>query len=168
MLYDVTSSDIEGSCCSLAHLGHSRDCRKGTLQAVYGLLCAPDRCPTAIKAFADRTSDPKMLATQVGKLKHRFGLNHVALVGNRGVVTQARLTEEVKTAGLEWITALRGPAIKGLVTGGVLPLSLFDERDMTSITSSEFPDERLIVCGNPGLAAQRAQKMPGTGGRHQT
>src|SRR5271168_3871495 len=98
------------------------------------------------------------LATQVGKLKQRFGLDHVVLVGDRGMITEARLTEDVKTAGLDWITALRAPAIKDLVKGGALQLSLFDERDMASITSPDFPGERLIVCRNPDLAAKRAHK----------
>jgi transposase len=157
-LYDVSSSYMEGSHCPLAHRGYSRDGRKGTLQIVYGLLCAPDGCPVAIEVFDGNTGDPKTLAVQVGKLKQRFGLDHVVLVGDRGMITQARLTEDVKTAGLDWITALRGPAIKDLVKGGVLQLSLFDERDMASITSPDFPDERLIVCRNPDLATKRAHK----------
>jgi transposase len=158
VLYDVSSSYMEGSHCPLAHRGYSRDGRKGTLQIVYGLLCAPDGCPVAIEVFDGNTGDPKTLAVQVGKLKQRFGLDHVVLVGDRGMITQARLTEDVKTAGLDWITALRGPAIKDLVKGGVLQLSLFDERDMASITSPDFPDERLIVCRNPDLATKRAHK----------
>ena len=171
VLYDVSSSYMEGSHCPLAHRGYSRDGRKGTLQIVYGLLCAPDGCPVAIEVFDGNTGDPKTLAVQVGKLKQRAhllvrwrralarrGLDHVVLVGDRGMITQARLTEDVKTAGLDWITALRGPAIKDLVKGGVLQLSLFDERDMASITSPDFPDERLIVCRNPDLATKRAHK----------
>ena len=158
VLYDVSSSYMEGSYCPLAHRGYSRDGRKGTLQIVYGLLCAPDGCPVAIEVFDGNTGDPKTLAVQVEKLKQRFGLDHVVLVGDRGMITQARLTEDVKTAGLDWITALRGPAIKDLVKGGVLQLSLFDQRDMASITSPDFPDERLIVCRNPDLAAKRAHK----------
>jgi transposase len=158
VLYDVSSSYMEGSCCSLAHRGYSRDGRKGTLQIVYGLLCAPDGCPVAIEVFDGNTGDPKTLAAQVDKLKRRFGLDHVVLVGDRGMITQARLTEDVKTAGLDWITALRGPAIKDLLKGGALQLSLFDERDIASITSPDFPGERLIVCRNAELAAKRAHK----------
>ena len=158
MLYDVSSSYMEGRCCPLAQRGYSRDGRKGTLQIVYGLLCAPDGCPVAIEVFEGNTGDPMTLAAQVEKLKQRFGLDHVVLVGDRGMITQARLTEDVKTAGLDWITALRGPAIKELVKGGVLQLSLFDQRDMASITSPDFPGERLIVCRNPDLAAKRARK----------
>jgi transposase len=158
VLYDVSSSYMEGNCCSLAHRGYSRDGRKGTLQIVYGLLCAPDGCPVAIEVFDGNTGDPKTLAVQVDKLKRRFGLDHVVLVGDRGMITQARLTEDVKSAGLDWITALRGPAIKDLVNGEVLQLSLFDERDMASITSPDFPGERLIVCRNADLAAKRSHK----------
>jgi transposase len=158
VLYDVSSSYMEGNCCPLAHRGYSRDGRKGTLQIVYGLLCAPDGCPVAIEVFDGNTGDPKTLAVQVEKLKQRFGLDHMVLVGDRGMITQARLTQDVKAAGLDWITALRGPAIKDLVASGVLQLSLFDERDMASITSPDFPAERLIVCRNPDLAARRAHK----------
>ena len=158
VLYDVSSSYMEGNCCPLAHRGYSRDGRKGTLQIVYGLLCAPDGCPVAIEVFDGNTGDPKTLAVQVEKLKQHFGLDHMVLVGDRGMITQARLTEDVKAAGLDWITALRGPAIKDLVASGVLQLSLFDERDMASITSPDFPAERLIVCRNPDLAAKRAHK----------
>ena len=158
VLYDVSSSYMEGSCCSLARRGYSRDGRKGTLQIVYGLLCAPDGCPVAIEVFDGNTGDPKTLAAQIEKLKQRFGLDHVVLVGDRGMITQARLTEDVQAAGLDWITALRGPAIKDLMKGGALQLSLFDERDMASITSPDFPGERLIVCRNAELAAKRAHK----------
>jgi hypothetical protein len=158
VLYDVSSSYMEGRCCSLAHRGYSRDGRKGTLQIVYGLLCAPDGCPVAIEVFEGNTGDPMTLAAQIQKLKSRFGLDHVVLVGDRGMITQARLTEDVKPAGLDWITALRAPAIKDLVKGGALQLSLFDQRDMASITSPDFPGERLIVCRNPDLAAERTRK----------
>jgi hypothetical protein len=158
VLYDVSSSYMEGRCCPLAHRGYSRDGKKGTLQIVYGLLCAPDGCPVAIEVFEGNTGDPKTLAPQVEKLKRRFGLDHVVLVGDRGMITQARLTEDIRTAGLDWITALRAPAIKALVKGGTLQLSLFDQRDMASITSPDFPGERLIVCRNPDLAAERTRK----------
>jgi Transposase DDE domain len=158
VLYDVSSSYMEGRCCPLAKRGYSRDGRKGTLQIVYGLLCAPDGCPVAIEVFDGNTADPMTLASQVAKLKQRFQLDHVVLVGDRGMITQARITEDIKSAGLDWITALRAPAIKGLLESGTLQLSLFDQRDIASITAPEFPNERLVVCRNPDLAAERARK----------
>jgi hypothetical protein len=158
VLYDVSSSYMEGRCCPLAKRGYSRDGRKGTLQIVYGLLCAPDGCPVAIEVFDGNTADPMTLATQVEKLKQRFHLDHVVLVGDRGMITQARITEDIKPAGLHWITALRAPAIKELLNSGALQLSLFDQRDMASITAPDFPGERLVVCRNPDLAAERTRK----------
>jgi transposase len=158
VLYDVSSSYMEGRCCPLAKRGYNRDGKKGMLQIVYGLLCAPDGCPVAIEVFDGNTGDPSTLATQIDKLKHRFGLSHVVLVGDRGMITEARITEDVKTAGLDWITALRAPAIKELLNSGALQLTLFDIRDMASITSPDFPDERLVVCRNPDLAAERGRK----------
>ena len=158
VLYDVSSSTMEGRCCPLARRGYSRDGRQGTLQITYGLLCAPDGCPVAIEVFEGNTGDPTTLATQVGKIKQRFRLDHVVLVGDRGLITQARITEDVKPAGLDWITALRAPAIKELLQSGALQLSLFDQRDMASITAPDFPGERLVVCRNPDLAAERARK----------
>jgi transposase len=158
VLYDVSSSYMEGRCCPLAKRGYSRDGRKGTLQITYGLLCAPDGCPVAIEVFDGNTADPMTLATLVDKLKQRFHLDHVVLVGDRGMITQARITDDIKSAGLDWITALRAPAIKMLLETGALQLSLFDQRDMASITAPDFPGERLVVCRNPDLAAERARK----------
>jgi transposase len=158
VLYDVSSSYMEGRCCPLAQRGYSRDGRRGTLQIVYGLLCAPDGCPVAIEVFDGNTGDPKTLAPQIEKLKQRFHLDYVVLVGDRGMITEARITEDLKTAGLDWITALRAPAIKELMNSGALQLSLFDQRDMASITSPDFPGERLIVCRNRELAAERTRK----------
>ena len=158
VLYDVSSSYMEGRCCPLAKRGYSRDGKKGTLQIVYGLLCAPDGCPVAIEVFDGNTGDPTTLAPQIDKLKQRFGLSHVVLVGDRGMITEARITEDIKSAGLDWITALRGPAIKDLLNSGVLQLTLFDQRDMASITAPDFPGERLVVCRNPELAAERSRK----------
>src|SRR5271165_253694 len=158
VLYDVSSSYMEGSCCPLAKRGYSRDGKKGTLQIVYGLLCAPDGCPIAVEVFDGNTGDPTTLAPQIEKLKQRFHLDHVVLVGDRGMITQARITEDIKSAGLDWITALRAPAIKELLNSGALQLSLFDRRDMASITSPDFPGERLVVCRNPDLAAERSRK----------
>ncbi len=158
VLYDVSSSYMEGRCCPLAKRGYSRDGKKGTLQIIYGLLCAADGCPVAIEVFDGNTADPTTLASQVEKLRQRFQLDHVVLVGDRGMITQARITEDIKSAGLDWITALRAPAIKALVESGALQLSLFDQRDMASITAPEFPGERLVVCRNPDLAAERTRK----------
>jgi hypothetical protein len=158
VLYDVSSSYLEGRCCPLAQFGYNRDRKRGKLQIVYGLLCAPDGCPVAIEVFEGNTADPMTLTTQVTKLKERFGLDHVVLVGDRGMITQARITADLSVAGLDWISALRAPAIKALRAAGALQMSLFDERDMASITSPDFPGERLIVCRNRALAAERARK----------
>jgi transposase len=158
VLYDVSSSYMEGRCCPLAKRGYSRDGKKGTLQIVYGLLCAPDGCPVAIEVFDGNTGDPKTLATQVEKLKQRFHLDHVVLVGDRGMITEARITEDIKSVGLDWISSLRAPAVKELLNSGALQLTLFDQRDMASITSPDFPGERLVVCRNPDLAAERTRK----------
>jgi hypothetical protein len=158
VLYDVSSSYVEGRCCRLAKRGYSRDGKKAKLQIVYGLLCAQDGCPVAIEVFEGNTADPLTLADQITKLKRRFAIDHVVLVGDRGMITQARIEEELRPAGLDWITALRAPQLQGLVGGGYLQMSLFDERDMAAITSPEFPGERLIVCRNPDLARERARK----------
>jgi transposase len=149
---------MEGRCCPLASRGYNRDQKNGKLQIVYGLLCAPDGCPVAIEVFEGNTADPTTVPAQVAKLKQRFGLDHVVLVGDRGMITQARITEDLKPAGLDWITALRAPDIKELLASGTLQLSLFDDRDMASITSPEFPGERLVVCRNADLAAERRRK----------
>jgi transposase len=158
VLYDVSSSYMEGRCCPLAKRGYSRDGKKGTLQIVYGLLCAADGCPVAIEVFDGNTGDPKTLAPQIEKLKQRFHLDRVVLVGDRGMITEARIAEDIKSAGLDWISALRAPAIKDLLNSGALQFTLFDQRDMASITSPDFPGERLIVCRNPDLAAERTRK----------
>jgi hypothetical protein len=158
VLYDVSSSYVEGRCCELARLGYNRDGKKGKLQIVYGLLCAADGCPVAIEVFEGDTGDPRTLAAQIDKVKKRFALERVALVGDRGMITQARLDAEIAPAGLDWITALRAPAIRTLVEAGALQMSLFDQRDMAAITSPDGPGERLIVCRNPDLARERTRK----------
>ena len=158
VLYDVSSSYVEGRCCPLARRGYNRDGKKDKLQIVYGLLCAADGCPVAVEVFDGDTADPKTLAVQIDKLKVRFGLAHVVLVGDRGMITQARIREDVVPANLDWITALRAPDIKALAEDGKLPLTLFDERNMAVITSPDFPGERLIVCRHPELAAARTRK----------
>lgn len=159
VLYDVSSSYVEGRCCELARFGYNRDRKRGKMQIVYGLLCASDGCPVAVEVFEGNTSDPKTLAVQIEKLKRRFSLDRVVLVGDRGMVTDARIREELAPAGLDWITALRAPAIQALAADkGPLQMSLFDERDMAEISSPDFPGERLIVCRNRELAHERARK----------
>jgi hypothetical protein len=159
VLYDVTSSYLEGRRCELAQFGFSRDHRRDRPQIVFGLLCTPEGCPVAVEVFEGNLGDPSTLANQVGKLRTRFRLKRIVLVGDRGMITQARIDADVKPAGFDWITALRAPAIKALAAeGGPLQLSLFDERDMAEITADDYPGERLIVCRNPDLAAERARK----------
>jgi Transposase DDE domain len=158
VLYDVSSSWLEGRCCELARFGYSRDGKKGKLQIVYGLLCAADGCPVAVEVFEGNTADPMTLSAQIDKLKARFGLSQVVLVGDRGMITSARIRDELAPAGLDWITALRAPQIRALLDTGAFQLSLFDERDLAEITAPEFPGERLVVCKNPLLAEERARK----------
>jgi len=158
VLYDVSSSYVEGRCCELARYGYSRDGRADKMQIVFGLLCSAKGCPVAIEVFEGNTGDPVTLGNQIAKLKERFGLKRVIMVGDRGMITQARIEHDLVPAGLDWITALRAPAIQQLAAGGALQLSLFDERDLAEIESPDFPGERLIVCKNPVLAEERARK----------
>ena len=159
VLYDVTSSYLEGRRCELAQFGYSRDHRGDRPQIVFGLMCTPEGCPVAVEVFEGNLGDPSTLADQVRKLRTRFRLKRVVLVGDRGMITKARIDADLKPAGLDWITALRAPAIKALAAeGGPLQLSLFDERDMAEIVSDDYPGERLVVCRNPELAAERARK----------
>jgi transposase len=161
VLYDLTSTYFEGRHCPLGKLGHSRDDQKGKLQIVFGLLTHAEGCPVAVEVYAGNTSDPKTVSDQVTKLRQRFGLQSVILVGDRGMLTSARLRENLKPApGIEWITALRAPAIKKLASDGVLQLSLFDTRDLAEISHPDFPGERLVACYNPLLAEERARKRP--------
>ena len=161
VLYDLTSTYFEGRHCPLAKLGHSRDDKKGKLQVVFGLMTNAEGCPVAVEVYAGNTSDPKTVSDQVTKLRKRFGLQRVILVGDRGMITSARIRENLQPApGIEWITALRAPAIKKLASDGVLQLSLFDSRDLAEITHPDFPGERLIACFNPLLAEERARKRP--------
>jgi transposase len=159
VLYDVSSTYFEGRSCPLAKLGYSRDGKRGKLQIVFGLLCSVEGCPVAVEVFAGNTGDPSTLASQVKKIRERFDLKRVVLVGDRGMITEARIREDLRPVeGLSWITALRAPAIRKLVKEGSLQLSLFDERDLAEIRSAEYPGERLIVCRNPLLAAERRRK----------
>jgi hypothetical protein len=159
LLYDVTSTYLEGRCCELARYGYSRDHRRDRPQLVIGLLCAADGCPVAVEVFEGNTADPMTLAAQIAKLKQRFQLQRVVMVGDRGMLTEARIEQTLRPAGLDWITALRAPAIKALAgDGGSLQPSLFDDRDLAEITSPDYPGERLVVCRNPLLAAERSRK----------
>ena len=159
MLYDVSSSYVEGRCCELARLGYNRDGKKGKLQIVYGLLCAADGCPVAIEVFEGNTGDPTHACGPDRQAQDSASRSsRVVLVGDRGMITQARLDAEITPAGLDWITALRAPAIRTLVEAGALQLSLFDQRDMAAITSPDYPGERLMVCRNPDLARERTRK----------
>jgi Transposase DDE domain len=159
VLYDLTSTYLEGRCCLLARHGYSRDGRSDKLQIVFGVLCSQEGCPVAVEVFAGNAGDPSTVSAQIVKLKQRFGLSRVVMVGDRGMLTEARLREELGPAGLDWITALRAPAIQALAAeAGPLQLSLFDDRDLAEITSPDYPGERLIVCRNPALAAERTRK----------
>jgi hypothetical protein len=158
VLYDVSSAAFEGRTCPLGAIGHPKDGVRGRLQIVYGLLTSPDGIPVAIEVFAGNTGDPKTVASQVAKVKERFALTRVVLVGDRGMLTAARLREDVRPGGLDWITALRAPQVKKLVRDGDLQLSLFDVQDLAEITSPDFPGERLVACMNPFLEAERARK----------
>ena len=166
LLYDVTSTYLEGRCCELAQHGYSRDHRGDRPQIVIGLMCAAKPalakaggCPVAVEVFEGNTADPVTLPAQIDKLRQRFKLQRVVMVGDRGVLTSARIEQTLRPAGLDWITALRAPAIKQLAAaGGPLQPSLFDDRDMAEITSLDYPGERLVVCKNPLLAEERARK----------
>src|ERR1700747_2346132 len=152
LLYDVTSTYLEGRCCQLAQHGYSRDHRSDRPQIVIGLMCTADGCPVAVEVFEGNTADPMTLAAQIDKLKQRFHLQRVGMGGDRGLLPSARIEQTRRPAGLDWITALRAPAIKQLAaTGGPLQPSLFDDRDMAEITSPDYPGERLVVCKNPLL-----------------
>lgn len=159
VLYDLTSTYLEGRCCPLARHGHSRDGRSDKLQIVFGVICSKDGCPIAVEVFSGNTGDPSTLKSQLDKLKSRFGLERIAIVGDRGMITQARIEQDIVPAGLDFITALRAPAIRALAEDdGPLQLSLFDQRDLAEIDSPDYPGERLVACRNPALAEERTRK----------
>ena len=158
VLYDLTSSYLEGRHCALAKHGYSRDGKRGKLQIEFGLLCNHEGCPVAVEVFDGNTADPMTVGAQIDKLRQRFGLKRVVLVGDRGMLTEARIREEVEPAGLDWISALRSSAIRQLVASGTLQMSLFDETDLVELRCDAYPGERLMVCRNPLLAAERARK----------
>jgi hypothetical protein len=160
VLYDVSSSYFEGRCCPLAQHGYSRDHRGDRPQIVYGLLCTREGLPVAVEVFDGNTADPATLSSQVETLKDRFGISRLVLVGDRGMITSARISEDLRPAGLDWITCLRAPAVQALAAeSGPLQLSLFDDRDLAEISAPDmFPGERLIICRNRELAAERTRK----------
>jgi transposase len=161
VLYDLTSTYFEGRHCPLAKLGHSRDDKSGKLQIVFGLLTNASGCPVAVEVFAGNTSDPKTVAAQVNKLRLQFGLSDVVLIGDRGMITSARIREDLPAShGIQWISALRATQIQKLAASGQLQMSLFDQTDLVEIAHPDFPSERLIVCFNPLLAEERARKRP--------
>ncbi len=158
VLYDLSSVYVEGSHCALARHGHSRDHRPDRPQIEFGLLTDARGCPVAVEAFPGNTADPATVEAQVEKLRVRFGLTDIVLVGDRGMLTSARIERLKAVGGIGWVSCLRAPAIRRLVDAGDLQLGLFDERNLAEITSPEFPGERLVVCRNPALAVERARK----------
>lgn len=159
VLYDVTSTYFEGRHCPLAKYGYSRDERRHNPQIVFGVLSNGEGCPVAVEVFEGHTGDPKTVAAQITKLRERFQLQRVVLVGDRGMLTEKRLEAELRPLqGWEWITALRAPQIQKLVSDGVLQMSLFDERSLAEVRHPDYPGERLVVCRNPLLAEERARK----------
>ncbi len=161
VLYDLTSTYFEGRHCPLGKLGHSRDDKSGKLQIVFGLLTNAQGCPVAVEVFAGNTADPKTVAAQVDKLRQRFGLSEVVLVGDRGMITSARIRQDLPAShGIQWISALRANQIQKLAKDGQLQMSLFDQTDLVEIAHPDFPGERLIACFNPLLAEERARKRP--------
>jgi hypothetical protein len=158
VLYDLTSTYVEGTHCPLAAFGHSRDHRADRRQIEFGLLTDQAGCPVAVEAFAGNTADPATVEAQIEKLRARFGLAELVLVGDRGMLTAARIGRLRETGGIGWVSCLRAPAIKGLLAAGDLQLGLFDERNLAEIRSPDYPGERLVVCRNPALAGERARK----------
>lgn len=159
VLYDLSSTYFEGRQCPLAQFGKSRDERSGNRQIVFGLLTDAAGCPLAIEVFEGNTGDPATVAAQVSKLRERFGLERLVLVGDRGMLTAARIREDLQPlAGIDWITALKSVEVRKLVSEQALQLSLFDEQDLAEITHPDYPGERLIACYNPLLAEERKRK----------
>ena len=159
LLYDVSGSYYTVSHCSLAKFGHSRDGKKGFPQIVYGLLCNAEGCPVAIEVFEGNTGDPKTLQIQIDKVRRRFAIERVVMVGDRGLITSRQIADSMRgVPGLDWITALRSKGIKKLASQGIIQLSLFDTRDLLEVESPDYPGERLVVCRNPLLAEERTRK----------
>jgi len=157
VLYDLSSSYVEGRCCPLAKLGYSRDGRKGTLQINYGLICSPDGRPVGVRVHEGNTQDQQTVPDAVATIRERFEIERVVFVGDRGMITQAH-AEALKQQGVDFISALKNAQIRKLLDAGHLQLSLFDQTNLAEISSPLFPDERLVVCRNPAVAAERARK----------
>ena len=157
VLYDLSSSYVEGRCCELAALGHSRDGKPGKLQVNWGLVCSPDGRPIAVQVHPGNTADPTTVPGVLDTIKDKFGIDRVILVGDRAMITDAHATM-IKELGAGFVSALKTAQIRKLIAGGELQLSLFDETNLAEISSPEFPGERLVVCRNPQLAAERARK----------
>ncbi|MGH6639426.1 MAG: IS1634 family transposase, partial [Polaromonas sp.] len=159
VLYDLTSTWLTGRCCELAARGHSRDGKRDDPQIVFGLVCTAQGCPIAVEVFKGNTADPATVAAQVAKLKERFGIERIAWVGDRGMLTSARIEQVLKPQGMDWVSSLRAPQIAQLAAEhGPFQPSLFDERNLIEMSSEHFPGERLVVCRNPLLAEERARK----------
>jgi transposase len=157
VLYDLSSSYFEGRCCPLAALGHNRDGKPGKLQVNWGLVCSPDGRPVSVQVHPGNTADPSTVPGVIDTVKERFGIERVILVGDRAMITDAHAAT-LKALGAGFVSALKTAQIRKLIGSGELQLSLFDQRNLAEITSEEFPDERLVVCRNPHLAAERARK----------
>ncbi|MBF0583696.1 MAG: IS1634 family transposase [Magnetococcales bacterium] len=157
VMFDLTSTYVEGRCCPLAKHGYSRDHRSDRLQIEFGLLTDCDGRPLVVEVFEGNTADPSALSSQVTKLRERYGFRHLIIVGDRGMITQARIDEDLVPNNLFWISALRNDAITRL-SDGPLQYSLFDERNFAEISSPDYPNERLVVCRNPSLADERTRK----------
>ena len=164
ILYDVSSSYLEGTCCPLAAFGYNRDGKRGKRQIVFGMLCAADGCPVAVEVFPGHASDPSTVARQVHRIRRRFGISRVALVGDRGMLTTARIRDDLEPAGLDWISALKTQDLRRLLQAGaagapapLVPEALVPDA-VAEVTSPDFPGERLMVCLNPRLRQERARK----------
>jgi len=158
VLYDLTSSYFEGTTCPLAAFGHNRDGKKGKRQVNYGLLTEGRGCPVAVSVFKGNTGDPPTLLPEVQRVRERFGIERLVMVGDRGMISQTQITALKTLAGTDWITALKTEALRDLVATGHVQLGLFDERNLFELTHPDFPGERLVACRNPELAALRAHK----------
>jgi len=158
VLVDLSGSYVEGRHNELAARGYSRDGKKGKAQITYGLVTDEAGRPVAVEVFPGNTADPTSFVATVTKIRERFGLCEVVMVGDRGMITQARIDDLKALPGAGWVTALRAPAIRKLADQGAIQLSLFDETDLAEITSPDYPGERLVVCRNPALAAERTRK----------